>query len=187
MRLPAPGVCAHRFKAKLRLPRQFTVGFGWIGVRHGQITRALETNLIGHSLPGDPLESLDHLEHRIRLPGPQVVGNNPWVISKFIQRFDVSQGQIDNMDVIPQAGAIRGVVVIAVNSQLRTHPDRHLGDIRQQVEGHTPGVFADTSAGMGTHRVEVAQQDQVGARLGNVQIAEDLLHDHLGPAIGVGG
>ncbi len=62
------------------------------------------------------------------------------------------------MNVIPHAGTIRCRVVITKYGEFGTAAHCHLGNIRHQVIGNALGIFAHQAAGMGSYRIEIAQQ-----------------------------
>ena len=91
------------------------------------------------------------------------------------------------MDVVAHARPVGGVVVVAEHLQSRALADRHLADVRHQVVGRAPRVFADQPAFMCAHRVEVAQQCDAPTGVGPLDIAQDVLAHQLGGAVGAGG
>ena len=96
------------------------------------------------------------------------------------------QRQVDDVDVVAHAGAVRGGVVVAEHPQPRQLPDRDLRDEGQQVVRDAVRVLADPAAGVRAHRVEVAQDRDVPRRAERYQVAEDLLDHQLRPAVRVG-
>ena len=90
------------------------------------------------------------------------------------------------MDIVTDAGAVVGIVVIAVDTQVLPAADGHLGDIGHQVVGHTTGIFADVTAFMGADGIEVAQQHDSPFLIRKSHAGEDLLSHILGPAVRVG-
>ena len=73
------------------------------------------------------------------------------------QSCNVSVGQITDMDVVTNACAIGGVVVVAINVQGLTPPYGHLRQEGHEVVGNALRVFAHLTTGMRTHRIEIAQ------------------------------
>ena len=65
--------------------------------------------------------------------------------------------EIHHVDVVPDAGAIRRLIVIPENPEMVKLPDRDLGDVRHQVVRDAVRVLADKSALMGAYRVEIAE------------------------------
>ncbi len=95
-------------------------------------------------------------------------------------------GQIHHVDVIPDAGAVVGGVVVAIDAELFPAADGGLGDVGHQVIGNAPGILADQAALVGADGVEIPQQHHapLPIRMGNS--GENLLGHVLGPAVGVG-
>ena len=61
------------------------------------------------------------------------------------------------MDVVPDAGAVRSLIVISENPEMVKLPDRNLGDVGHQVVRDAVRVLADEAALAGAYRVEVAE------------------------------
>ena len=55
----------------------------------------------------------------------------------------MSLGQIDNVDVVPQAGAVRGRVVIAKDAQALSLAYGGLGDERYEIVRNSPRKLSD--------------------------------------------
>ena len=95
-------------------------------------------------------------------------------------------GQVHHMDIVSHAGAVVGIVVIAVDAELLPAADGYLGDIGHQIVGDTSGVLADQAGLVGADGIEVPQQDHAPLGVSVRDAGEDLLGHVLGPAIGVG-
>ena len=95
-------------------------------------------------------------------------------------------GKIHHMDVVPDAGAVGGGVVVAVDAEILPAAHSHLGDEGHQVVRNAPGVFADAAALMGADGVEVAKQGHAPAAVRGAHTGQDLFGHVLGPAVGVG-
>ena len=90
------------------------------------------------------------------------------------------------MNVVPHAGAVRGVVVVAEDAQLGKLAHGHLGDIGHQVVGNAIGVLAHGTALVSADGVEVAQKNHVPLVVRLLDVGENLLQHGLGPAVRVG-
>lgn len=67
--------------------------------------------------------------------------------------------QIDNVDVVADPRSVRGIVLIAVNAQIRELPEQGAGDVGGKVVwGLLTAVLADEPGGMCADGVEVAQR-----------------------------
>ena len=81
---------------------------------------------------------------------------------------------------------VDGVEVAAVHGEFlpAAHGDlRHVG---HEVVGDALGVLADHARGVRAHRVEVPQEGAAPVRVGGADVLDDLLHEVLGLAVGVG-
>ena len=99
----------------------------------------------------------------------------------------MAAGQVHDMDVVADAGAVGGGVVIAEDMDLFQLAHSHLGDVGHEVVGDAVGVLADEAGLVGADGVEVAQQSHVQGRVSLADIGEDALGHGLGGAVGVGG
>ena len=90
------------------------------------------------------------------------------------------------MDVVAHAGTVGRRIVIAEDSEFLALAHSHLGDIGHQVVGDAVGVLTDASAGVRSHGVKVAQQDDVPFRVGFLDVHQHLLEHRLCPAVGIG-
>ena len=93
-------------------------------------------------------------------------------------------GQVGDVDVVPHAAAVAGVVVVAEDGHLAPLAGGHLGDDGHEIGGLVAGVLADFSAGVGAGGVEVAQQDGAEVGEGRAGVVEDVLADLLGAGVG---
>ena len=99
----------------------------------------------------------------------------------------MAAGQVHDMDVVADAGAVGGGVVIAEDMDLFQLAHSHLGDVGHEVVGDAVGVLADEAGLVGADGVEVAQQSHVQGGVSLADIGEDALGHGLGGAVGVGG
>ena len=95
--------------------------------------------------------------------------------------------QVHDVDIVPQAGPVRGRVVIAEHREAFAFADGGLGDEGHQVVGHAARQLADQRGGVRPDGVEIAQRDAAHARIGLHAVAQDILAHLLGVAVGRGG
>ena len=100
------------------------------------------------------------------------------------ERDAVGFGQIHHVQVVADAGAIGCWVVLPEDPQLVPASCSHLGDEGKQVVGNAEGVLPDAAAGVGAHRVEVAQAGHPPAT-GAAKCSQHLLHGEFGLGIGM--
>ena len=133
------------------------------------------------------VEGPQDLEHGGARAGAKVPAEHAGAVRDVVQGGEVPVGEVNHVDVVAQAGAVRGGVVVAEHHQLFAAADGHLGDEGHQVVGDALRVFADPAGRVGAHRVEVAQQGDVPAVVGRPEVGEDVLDLFLGAAVGVVG
>ena len=159
---------------------------GGIGIAGGQITRAAADDLIGQGQLIGFFKGLDHIKHAVTGAGAQIKDFAAPVIDCIGHGCHMALGQIHNMDIVSDAGAVMGVIVIAVDAQEFPAADGNLGDVRHQVVWDTTGIFTDAAGIVSTDGVEVAQQDDGPLRICSRHTGQDLLGHVLGPAVRVG-
>ena len=95
--------------------------------------------------------------------------------------------EVHHVDVVPDAGAVRRLIVIPENPEVVKLPDRDLGDVWHQVVRDAVRVLADKPALMRANRVEVAEHAQRPAVIRPVEVLANLLDVDLGLPVGAGG
>ena len=96
-------------------------------------------------------------------------------------------GQVRNVDVVPHAGTVAGGIVGSVDRDLGQLAHSHLGDVGDQVIGNAVRVLADAAARVRPGGVEIAEQRDLPAGLGPVDVAQHVLDEQLGATVGVHG
>ena len=97
----------------------------------------------------------------------------------------VTLGQVYHMDIVPDAGAVVGVIVIAEYAQSFPSAHGHLGDIGHQIVGNALGILTDEAAVMGADGIKVPQQHHGPRLIRKGNVPKDLLTHILGPAVGI--
>ena len=128
----------------------------------------------------------DDVQHAAASAGTKVHRLDSLVLQRVMQRRNMTLGEIDNMDIVAHAGAVRRRVVVAKDGQLRQDARRDLHDIGHEVVGNAVRGFADEAALVRADGVKVAQQHDRQLIVSLRSIAQDLLDHVLRPAVGVG-
>lgn len=103
-------------------------------------------------------KGFDYIEHRIAAASAQVVCYETIFRSLHAGNgVQVALGQIDDVNVITNAGAIVGIVVTTEYTDKRTAANRCLCNVRHQVVWLAIWILADKTAWMGAHWIEVSQ------------------------------
>ena len=89
----------------------------------------------------------------------------------------VSLSQVDNIDVVADAGTVRRVIVVTEYTQLFADTHSSLCQIRDQVLRNAVRQFADLCCRMCSDRVEVTQDDALERSAGMDRVADDLFVD----------
>src|SRR5205807_10289506 len=151
---PAPGVAAHLVDAELRFPAQLPRGERRIGIARGDIAGAPRQYLVGNLLSAGALECLHCLEYRVAAAGAEVHGDRAALLLEVLERGDMPEREVHDVEVIAHAGAVLGVVVAAPDAQRAMLADGDLRDIREEIIRDAARVLADASRRMSPGRVE---------------------------------
>jgi len=80
------------------------------------------------------------------------------VCMKCLECRNMAERKINNVNVISDPGAVGGVIITAVDTELWSPTDSHLRYVRHQIVWRSLRVLTNTSGLVGTNRVEVPQQ-----------------------------
>ena len=185
--LPVPAVGAHLLDAVLSHPAQLVFGLGGVSVALGDVAGAAGIDDVGDGLAAGFLEGMDDIQHAVTLAGAEVADEEAAVRFQLLDGADMAAGQVHDMDVVADAGAVGSGVVIAEDMDLFQLAHSHLGDVGHEVVGDAVRVLADEAGLVGADGVEVAQQSHVQGGVRLADIGEDALGHGLGGAVGVGG
>ncbi|MNN20101.1 hypothetical protein D3C81_1333620 [compost metagenome] len=103
-----------------------------------------------------------------------------------VQCGHMAQRQVDHVDVVAHARAVRRIVIVAEDGQALAAADGHLRDEGHQIVRNASRIFADQAAGMRADRIKVAQHADLPLSISMHEITQDLLDHQLGAAVGVG-
>ena len=185
-RLPAPRIAAHLLQLLFGAPAQQLLRLFRGGVALGDVAGAAGVDDVGDGDTVGGLEGVDDVQHAVSVARAKVEHLRAGVGGGVAQGGQVAAGQVHHVDVIPDAGAVGGGIVIAENMELLQPPGGHAGHVGQQVVGNALGQLTDEAGGVGADGVEVAQQHHRQLRVGGGLIPEDLLDHVFRPAVGVG-
>jgi hypothetical protein len=129
-------------------------------------------DLIRHRSVRSLFERAHHVEHAIPLARPQVHRKTRIVPDQHIECGGVSTRQIHHVDAIAHTGTIRRLVVAAEHAQLLELAHCQPRDIRHQVVRNAGRIFANQSAFMRAHRIEITQRRDAPARRRHFGIAK---------------
>src|SRR3546814_17332691 len=115
------------------------------------LARSARADSIRDRLAAGSFESFDDIEHAVAHASAQVHGYALWSIKRF-KRFEVTRRQIDHMDVVAHARAIRRGVVVAPDVENFPPTHGHLGHLGHAVVGRDLWVFAGPQIGRAAWR-----------------------------------
>ena len=127
-----------------------------------------------------------NLEYTVSISSPEIIDAYAFFVFQFLDGFYMADSQVYHMDVVTDASAIRGIVIITEDTQTLQFADGNLCHVRQKIVGDSFGIFADQAALVGTDGIEVTQQNHVPLRICSVQVHQNLFQHPFGPAIRIG-
>ena len=128
-------VAAHILEVLFGFPAEKLPGFGRISIVFGDVAGTARSNDIGN---GDIIHAgigIDQFQDRITMAGTKIDDLRAGMGSGIITGLHVALGQVDNMDIIPDAGTIRRGIIIAENGELFQLADSNFGDEGNKVIG----------------------------------------------------
>ena len=137
--LPVPAVGAHLLDAVLSHPAQLTLGLGGVGVALGDIAGAAGLDDVGELLAAGFLKGMDDIQHAVALAGAQVADEEAAIGLQLADGADMAAGQIHHVDVIADAGAVRGGVIVAEDVHLFQLAHRDFCNVGHQIVGDPVG------------------------------------------------
>lgn len=111
--LPNPTVATHLFDTELCFPSEFGFCLCGIAVAGSNITQTTRFNGVRNLETIDFLECLYDIENGIAMTCTEVVDGETFVLLDSLEGTYVSVGEIYNMDIVANACAIRGVLIVA--------------------------------------------------------------------------
>ena len=73
----------------------------------------------------------------------------------------MSSGEVDDVDVVTDARAIRGIIVVTEDTQLLADPRSRLSEVGDEVLRDTQRDLPEERRGMSTDRIEEPQADDL--------------------------
>lgn len=109
---PAPQILASILESELGTPAELGVGAGGVGGKVEDVTCAAGSDFVGKVAADGGGEGLDHLVDGAALAGAQVPGADAGVVlAEVVERCEVAVGEVEDVDVVADGGAVLGVVV----------------------------------------------------------------------------
>lgn len=109
---PAPQVLAGILESELGTPAELGVGAGGVGGKVEDVACTARSDLVGQVAADGGGEGLDHLVDGAALAGAKVPGADTGVLlAEVVERCEVAVGEVEDVDVVADGGAVLGVVV----------------------------------------------------------------------------
>ena len=116
--LPVPAIPDHFIDPILRTPAKFTFGLRRVRVNDRNIAGTAAINDIRNLDAIQTFKSFYKHQNAVSLPCSQVIRNQAIVVLDCLKSVYMASGEVHDVDVIPDAGTIRCVIVVPENTQL---------------------------------------------------------------------
>lgn len=104
---PAPEVGASILKSELGTPAELLVGAGGVGGEVEDVAGAARRDLVGQVAADRCAEGLDHIVDGAALAGAEVPGAHAGLLlAEVVERDEVAVGQVQDVDVVADGGAV---------------------------------------------------------------------------------
>ena len=181
--VPAPRVAHDGVEiGVLRRPAQVLANPLRRCIQHGGIAGTPWRRAPRQRFAGDPLHRGNHVLHRRRTLGANVVAGGRSALRKSCKRPNVGIRQIGDMNVVAQTGSVGCRIVLSEDLD-RTASRRRLERARDDVNLRRM-ILAKLALGIGAGGVEVPQPDRCNP-VGAFEVRQRVLDGQFGLAVGV--
>ena len=136
-------VAAHILEVLFGFPAKKSFGFGRISIVFRDVAGTAGSNDIRNSDVIDTGIGIDQIQDGITVAGTKIDDLRTGMGSGIITGLYMALGQVNHMDIIPDAGAIRSGIIITENGELFQLTNGYLGDIGNKVVGDAGGILAN--------------------------------------------
>ena len=116
--LPVPAIPDHLIDPILRTPAKLTLSLRRVRVNDRNVAGTAIINDIRNLDAIHAFKGFYDLQNAVALPCSQVIRNQATVVLDRLESVHVASGEVHDVDVVPDAGAIRCVIVVPENMQL---------------------------------------------------------------------
>src|SRR6266446_5929572 len=163
-------------------PAERFLEFFLAGYQNGGIAGAARAELAGNLAAGDAIGGVNHFENGIAAAVADVEGFAGNAIDGF-ERADVGIRNVQDVDIITDASAVRGGIVRAENIDVRQIASGGVQDAGDEMRLDAM-ILAELLRGTGS--IEIAEHGVLQAGIGAI-VRENLFEHQLGFAVGIDG
>ena len=113
--LPVPTIPDHLIDPILRTPAKLTLSLRRVRVNDRNVAGTAVINDIRNLDAIHTFKGFYELQNAVALPCSQVIRNQATVVLDRLKSVHVASGEVHDVDVVPDAGAIRCVIVVPEN------------------------------------------------------------------------
>ena len=136
------GVFASVFDGKRGFPTKLLPCFVDISEVLVYVARTARHDLIWDLDAIGLFKGVDKLKNGSALAGSEVIDDEAWVALQAFEGSDMAFGQIDDVDVVSDAGSIDGLVIVSEDTEEREFANRNLSDVWHEVVWEAVWIFA---------------------------------------------
>lgn len=159
---PAPQVGTRVFHRARGLPPELAVGTRGVRRKVEHVAGPAGDDFVGKIAAHSFAEGVDHLKHSAPATSAEIPGADAGLVRpQIIQRGKVASCQVEDVDVVPDGGAVVRGIVVAEYQELLTLAGSDLRQEWEEIIRHTRRVFAHDATRVGSCWVEVSQKSSI--------------------------
>ena len=116
--LPIPAIPDHLIDPILRTPPKLTLSLRRVRVNDRNVAGTTAINDIRNLDAVHTFKGFHELQNAVVLPCSQVIRNQATVVPDRLKSVHVASGEVHEVNVVPDAGAVRSVIVVPEDMQL---------------------------------------------------------------------
>mmetsp|Transcript_36885 Transcript_36885/g.62758 ORF Transcript_36885/g.62758 Transcript_36885/m.62758 type:complete len:202 (-) Transcript_36885:163-768(-) len=156
--LPPPRILTHFRGTQLRFPSQQILCLLWIGIQFRYIPRPSFDDFVRYRSSCRLPHSLDQFQYRDSVPGTEIdrLATYTGIGVEFVEGGDVSFGEVDDVDVITDTGAVGGVVIVSEDGELLASSYADLSDEGHEIVGYALWILPHPPRRMRPNRIKIS-------------------------------
>lgn len=148
----------------------------WVSIDDGGIAWTAWDNFAWQGGVAKTIESFNNFENRGGLAGAEIVDFD--ALMHVTDGGNVAAGKIDNVDKIAHAGAVGGIIIVAIDRKIRNLAGMNLHDDGHEIVRAVHGVLAEQARWVRANRIKIAQNSNFKTRIRGCGIGKNLF-DHV--------
>ena len=185
MGLPVPGVAAHIFEVLFSGEAEEFCRLFAVSIASSDVAAAAGEELIGYVVSAGFGKSFYHVEDGVAYAGTDVEDADAVLFDMF-EGVDVGFGQVDDVNIVADAGAVGGVVIVTENAEILKFAYGNLADIGHQIVRKSFGILPYLAAFVSADGVKVTEEHYVPIFIRFLNVGEHSFSHKFGGAVRIG-